>query len=129
MGDCFKRPAEGGGVRRNGTKSGAASAGVPSMRTPRQPAQQKLTICIGNLNHLFSGPSNIAEPGSCQFPFLLDEISVLLRLAWAAQRSQARDSSSVGLRWQPVRALKPFGIDRIASLARAAGRGWAGPYG
>ena len=28
-----------------------------------------LTLCIGNLNHLFSGPSNSAGPGSCQFPF------------------------------------------------------------
>src|SRR4029077_13461178 len=30
-------------------------------------------LCIGNLNHLFSGPSNSAGPGSCQFSFLFDE--------------------------------------------------------
>ena len=39
-GRLLRAPGRG---RRNGTKSGAAPAGVPSMRTPRQPAQQKLT--------------------------------------------------------------------------------------
>jgi len=42
------------------------------------------------LNHLFSGPSNIAGPGSCQFSFCLMKIPVLLLLAWTAQQSEAR---------------------------------------
>ena len=40
-------------------------------------------ICIGNLNHLFSGPSHIAGPASCQSLFCLMKIPMLLRLAWA----------------------------------------------
>jgi hypothetical protein len=51
---------------------------------------------IGNLNYLFFGPSNIAGPGSCQSPFCLMKIPVLLRLAWVAQRSEALDLFAVG---------------------------------
>ena len=47
--------------------------------------------CIGNSNHLFSVPSNIAGPGSCQFLFCLMKIPVLLLLAWTAQQSEARE--------------------------------------
>jgi len=37
-------------------------------------------------------------------------------------RSTARPSSIVGLLWQQVSAFRPFGLNRIAAPARAAGR-------
>jgi hypothetical protein len=67
--------------------------------------------CIGNLNNLFSDRSYIAEPASRQAHVRLVKISVLLRMARAKQRSEARD-------WLAV-----------AALARAAGRGWVGLEG
>jgi hypothetical protein len=42
-----------------------------------------VAICIGNLNHLFSARSYIAEPASRQAHVRLVKIPVLLRLAWA----------------------------------------------
>ena len=47
--------------------------------------------CIGILNHLFSGLSNIAGPVGCQSSFCLMKIPMLLRPARAAQRSEARE--------------------------------------
>src|SRR5215470_12784076 len=55
-------------------------------------------LCIENLNHLFSGPSNSAGPGSCQFPFCLMKIAVLLRLAWGTQRGTKRSRSHHSLK-------------------------------
>jgi len=40
-----------------------------------------------------------------------------------------RASGAVGSRWQPVSALRPFGINRIAAPGSAAGRGRAGRDG
>ena len=50
-----------------------------------------LGFCIGNLNHLFFCPSNIAEPASRQAHVRLVKIPVLLLLAWTAQQSEARE--------------------------------------
>src|SRR5262245_36523540 len=55
---------------------------------------QLLVLFLGQhgiLNHLFSGPSNIAGPVGCQSSFCLMKIPMLLRLARAAQRSEARE--------------------------------------
>ena len=45
-------------------------------------------LCIGNLNHLFFWPEQQRGTGSCQFPFCLMKIAVLLRLAWGMQWSE-----------------------------------------
>ena len=51
--------------------------------------------CIGNLNHLFSARSYIAELASVsivgEFRESFVKIPVLLRSAWAAQRSDGRE--------------------------------------
>jgi len=40
-----------------------------------------------------------------------------------------RPSAIVGLRRQPVSALKPFGIDQIAARGSVVGRGWLSQKG
>jgi len=48
-------------------------------------------ICIGILNHLFSGPSNIAGPVGCQSSFCLMKIPMLLgRLGRRSGRRRAK---------------------------------------
>src|SRR5262249_57063475 len=44
-------------------------------------------LCIGNLNQLFSGPSNSAGPAGCQFPFCLMKNAGLLWFALGVQRA------------------------------------------
>jgi hypothetical protein len=50
-----------------------------------------LGFCIGNLNNLFSERSYIASPANCQSHFCLMKTPVLLRMARAMQRSEARE--------------------------------------
>ena len=62
---------------------------------PGDEEQSALDHCIGILNHLFSGPSNIAGPVGCQSSFCLMKIPMLLRPARAggeqnAQRNRQR---------------------------------------
>src|SRR5215475_13593740 len=93
--------------------------------------------CIGNLNHLFSGPSNIAGPVGCQSSCCSMKIPMLLRPARAAQRSEAREVCRITplARTQSerrrrlalaggFRLLRSSGIDRLDAPAHgAAGRG------
>ena len=101
---------------------------------------------IGNLNHLFSARSYIAELASVsivgEFRESFVKIPVLLRLAWAAQRSETREVCRIAplARTQSerrrrlalatgFRLLRLSGINRIAAPVRVAGRGSAGPDG
>src|SRR5262245_49552556 len=86
----------------------------------------------------FSGPSNIAGPVGCQSSFCLMKIPMLLRPAWAAQQSEAREVCRITplARTQSeqrrrlalttgFRLLRLSGIDRIAAQGSVAGRGWS----
>jgi len=66
----------------------------------------------------------------------------LLRLAWAAQRSEGREVFQIAPRARTqserrrrlplatgFRLLRLSGINRIAAQGSVAGRGWAGPDG
>ena len=66
------------------------------------------SICIGNLNHLFSARSYIAEPASRQAHVRLVKIPVLLRMARAVQRVSATRPSLRSLK------LRASGSGRLA---------------
>src|SRR5262244_3370259 len=80
-------------------------------------------ICIGVLNHLFSGPSNIAGPVGCQSSFCLMKIPMLLgRLG----RRAVGGARSVPIRRLALatgfRLLRLSGINRIATRERGGAR-------
>ena len=64
---------------------------------------------IGNLNHLFFYRSYIAEPRAVNAD-MRRKIPVLLRLAWAIQRSEARDWLAVGALARTQSERQPFGL-------------------
>jgi hypothetical protein len=70
------------------------------------------------------------------------KIPMLLRLAWAAQRSEGREVFQIARRARTqserrrrlplatgFRLLRLSGINRIAAQGSVTGRGWAGPDG